>query len=74
MDPASLLDTRELSPEPFMWYCPQSRLEPILLRTARQRGADVRYATELVGFTQDDRGVSATLQHGGAGTTQLVRA
>lgn len=61
-DASSLLDTKALSPEPFMWYCPQSRLEPILLAAARERGADVRYATELVDFTQDERGVTATLQ------------
>jgi putative polyketide hydroxylase len=48
MDPASLLDPQVLSPEP-LWYCPQSRLEPILLAAARHRGADVRYATEVVG-------------------------
>ena len=42
-----------LTPEPPSWYCPQSRLEPILLAAATERGSDVRYNTELVSFTQD---------------------
>src|SRR5579864_6421905 len=44
-----------LTPEPPFWYCPQSRLEPLLLAEARQRGGDVRYNTELVSFTQDEQ-------------------
>jgi putative polyketide hydroxylase len=74
MDPASLLDTTALSPEPFMWYCPQSRLEPILLAAARHRGADVRYATELVDITQDERGVTATLQDRSTRASRTVSA
>jgi putative polyketide hydroxylase len=74
MDPASLLDTRALSPEPFMWYCPQSRLEPILLAAARERGADVRYATELLNLTQNEHGVSATLQDRSTGESRVVDA
>lgn len=74
LDTASLLDTRALSPEPFMWYCPQSRLEPILLKAARQRGADVRYSTELIGFTQDDEGVKATLRDQTTKESQVVNA
>jgi putative polyketide hydroxylase len=74
LDPSSLLDTGALSPEPFLWYCSQSRLEPILLRDARQRGADVRYGTELVDFAQDAVGITATVLGRSAGTSQLVRA
>src|SRR5262252_822627 len=33
------------TPEPPFWYCPQSRLEPLLLGEARRRGCDVRYNT-----------------------------
>jgi len=73
-DPSSLLDTQTLSPDPFLWYCPQSRLEPILLDTARKRGADIRYATELIEFTEDDRGVIATLQDHSTRESRLVRA
>ena len=74
MDPARLLDTRALSPEPFMWYCPQSRLEPVLLATARQRGADVRYATEMVGVTQDEHDVTVTLQDRSTKRPNVVHA
>lgn len=74
LDTASLLDTRALSPEPFMWYCPQSRLEPILLKAARQRGADIRYSTELMSFTQDDDGVTATVRDQMAKESHVMRA
>src|ERR1700755_1801316 len=36
----------ELSPEPAAQYCPQSRLEPILLGYARTHDSEVRYWTE----------------------------
>jgi putative polyketide hydroxylase len=74
MDPASLLDTVELSPEPFMWYCPQSRLEPILLAAARTRGADIRYSAELIGLTQDEHGVTATVQDRSTRQSYVVQA
>src|SRR5579859_5940840 len=62
-DPSTLMGQAEnLSPDPFGWHCPQSQLEPVLLHAAKQRGGDVRYNTELVSFTQDDTGVTATLQ------------
>jgi len=63
-----------LTPEPATWYCPQSRLEPILLEAARERGCDVRYNTELVSFTQDGRLVTATIRNRSTGKTALVRA
>lgn len=63
-----------LTPEPLIWYCPQSRLEPLLLAAARQRGGDVRYDTELVSFTQDEQGVTATIRDRTTGTSSVVRA
>jgi putative polyketide hydroxylase len=63
-----------LSPEPPMWYCPQSRLEPLLLAAARQRGGDVRYNTELVSFTQDEQGVTATVRDRATGSPSVRRA
>lgn len=63
-----------LSPDPSGWYCPQSRLEPLLLATAKQRGGDVRYDTELVSFTQDATAVTATLQERTTGRSYMVRA
>jgi putative polyketide hydroxylase len=74
MDPATLLDTKAFSPEPFLWYCPQSRFEPILLAAARERGADVHYGTELVELLQDDTGVTATLKDGSTLESRTVRA
>ncbi len=63
-----------LSPEPILWHCPQSRLEPLLLRVAKQRGCDVRYNTELASFTQDAEGVTATIVDRKTGTTSVVQA
>jgi putative polyketide hydroxylase len=63
-----------LTPEPVMWYCPQSRLEPLLLAAARRRGIDVRYGTELVSFTQDGQGVTATITDRATGTSSVIRA
>lgn len=54
--------------------CPQDRAEPVLLAAARQRGGDLRFNTELVGFMQDDAGVTATIIERTSGTTQTIRA
>jgi putative polyketide hydroxylase len=64
----------ELSPEPFGKYCPQSRLEPILLGEARRLGSEVRYGTELTSFTQDDSGIGATIKDLDDGTLSKVHA
>jgi len=40
----------------------QERAEPILLARARELGADVRFSTELVSFTQNDAEVHAVLR------------
>ena len=53
-DAAFFPSAEGLSPEPFGKYCPQSKLEPILLTETRRRGSEVRYGTELVSVTQDD--------------------
>jgi putative polyketide hydroxylase len=65
---------QEISPEPFLIYCPQSRLEPLLLAANRQRGCDVRYGTRLVSFQQDDAGVTATLEDVATGRSYVVSA
>jgi len=75
LDPSTLMQHSEaLSPDPFGWHCPQSRLEPLLLAAAKQRGADVRYSTELVSFTQDDAGVTATLEARATRRSYVVRS
>ena len=63
-----------VTPEPPSWYCPQSRLEPLLLAAARQRGVDVRYNTELVSFTQDGRRVTATIRNRSTGASSVIYA
>jgi putative polyketide hydroxylase len=62
------------TPEPPFWYCPQSRLEPLLLAEAKRRGCDVRYNSELISFTQDSEGVSATITDRATGTTSVLQA
>jgi 2-polyprenyl-6-methoxyphenol hydroxylase-like FAD-dependent oxidoreductase len=75
LDAAELLEHLQvLSPDPVLQYCPQSSLEPVLLTAAQQRGGDVRYGTELVSFTQDEQGVTATLKERASGRVSVVRA
>ena len=64
----------ELTPEPSAQYCPQSRLEPILLDYTRGMGNEVRYGTELASFEQDGSGVTAVLRDVVSGQSQPVRA
>jgi putative polyketide hydroxylase len=64
----------QLSPEPSAQYCPQSRLEPILLGYTRGLGNEVRYGTELASFEQDESGVTAVLHDVNSGKDQTVRA
>jgi putative polyketide hydroxylase len=63
-----------LSPEPSAQYCPQSRLEPMLLAETRRRGSEVRYGTELCSFEQDEGGVTAVLRDLDSGESETVRA
>jgi 2-polyprenyl-6-methoxyphenol hydroxylase-like FAD-dependent oxidoreductase len=64
----------EISPELFLLFCPQSRLEPLLLAEAKKEGCDVRYGTRLVSFAADDTGVTATLTDGATGRSYAVHA
>ncbi|RKT53592.1 FAD-dependent monooxygenase [Saccharothrix australiensis] len=68
-------------PKPRVTYSPvgataiaQDELEPILRDRARDLGADLRLGTELIRFTQDDDGVSATLRRRGDGHEHGIRA
>jgi len=71
---STLASGERLSPEPYGRYCPQSRLEPILLDETRRRGSEVRYRTELMSFTQDETGVVATIKDLDSGATSAVLA
>jgi putative polyketide hydroxylase len=67
-------DVAGISPEPFGRYCPQSRLEPMLLAETRRRGGEVHYATELVSFAQDHTGIAATVKDLECGASSVVHA
>jgi 2-polyprenyl-6-methoxyphenol hydroxylase-like FAD-dependent oxidoreductase len=55
-------------------FITQIGLEPVLRQTALERGAEHAYGTELVGFEQDDEGVTAVLRSRDDGAEQTVRA
>ncbi len=52
----------------------QDHLEPVLAAAAVERGADVRFSTELVALEQDAGGVVARLRDRGTGRVEVVRA
>ncbi|MFG1956916.1 FAD-dependent oxidoreductase [Nonomuraea sp. NPDC049028] len=52
----------------------QDRLEILLRARAAELGADLRFGTALTGFTQDDDGVTATLEDLASGREREVRA
>ncbi|MDF2743160.1 MAG: monooxygenase FAD-binding, partial [Actinomycetia bacterium] len=55
-------------------FITQIGLEPLLRRSAQERGAEHAYATELISFEQDDEGVTAVLRPRDGGASQTVRA
>ncbi|MEU4563508.1 FAD-dependent oxidoreductase [Actinoplanes sp. NPDC023936] len=52
----------------------QDRLEPLIRARAEELGADVRFGTELTGFTQTGDGVTAQLTERATGRVTEVRA
>lgn len=63
----------ELSPTRRL-FITQIGLEPVLRERARELGADLRYGTELVGFDQDEEGVTAVLRSRDGGSESTVRS
>lgn len=61
------------SPYPFLLNIPQSTLEQVLGKHVADLGLEIEWQTELVGFTQDAEGVTATLRHAD-GLEETVRA
>lgn len=55
-------------------FMPQQVLEPLLLQRAREFGARFQYSTELVGYEQDDDGVTAIVRNVDDGSEQSIRA
>jgi 2-polyprenyl-6-methoxyphenol hydroxylase-like FAD-dependent oxidoreductase len=64
---------RDVSPTERV-FISQSLLEPLLKARAEELGATLRFATDLVTFEQDERGVSAAIRHRANGQTDNVRA
>lgn len=54
--------------------CSQNDLEPVLLDHARGQGADIRFGTELLSFTQHGEGVRAQIMNRDTGATSTVDA
>ncbi|MFI7122069.1 FAD-dependent monooxygenase [Amycolatopsis sp. NPDC049868] len=75
--PGTAPDPRALfarySPSPPI-LCPQDVLEPVLRQAAQARGAQVRFATELVAFSPYDDHVTVRLQHTSSGESYTVVA
>jgi 2-polyprenyl-6-methoxyphenol hydroxylase-like FAD-dependent oxidoreductase len=63
----------DLSPSRRL-FITQIGLEPVLRARAVELGADLRYATEMVGFTQDDEGVAAVVRARDGGEERPIRA
>lgn len=61
------------SPYPFLLNVPQSTLERVLGDFVTSVGLEVEWGTELIGFTQDAEGVTATLRDAD-GQEETVRA
>lgn len=55
-------------------FITQIGLEPIVRDRAREFGADIRFNTELVEFTEKDDGIFATIRNRADGSTQTVHA
>jgi putative polyketide hydroxylase len=55
-------------------FISQSLLEPLLKSRAEALGAELRFATDMVDFTQDASGVTATIRHRDTGHTEIVHA
>ncbi|CAM5712856.1 Putative polyketide hydroxylase OS=Streptomyces albaduncus OX=68172 GN=FHS32_001871 PE=4 SV=1 [Streptomyces griseoloalbus] len=60
---------------PAGWcLCSQNDLEPVLLRSARELGGDLRYNTEMMSFDQDGDGVTARVKSRETGEHTTIRA
>ena len=57
-----------------MCNAPQHLLEPVVLQAAVDRGADIRFSTELVSIEQDDQGVRAVVRQRETGEEYAVHA
>jgi 2-polyprenyl-6-methoxyphenol hydroxylase-like FAD-dependent oxidoreductase len=56
------------------FFMTQQALEPLLRRRAEELGADLHYRTELIGFEQDESGVTGRVRDLDTGEEREVRA
>lgn len=56
------------------FFMTQQALEPLLRHRAEELGANLHYRTELVGFEQDDRGVTGRVRDLDSGEEREIRA
>jgi 2-polyprenyl-6-methoxyphenol hydroxylase-like FAD-dependent oxidoreductase len=56
------------------FFITQQSLEPLLHKRAAELGADLLYRTELVGFEQDNSGITAHVRDVVVGETRAIRA
>lgn len=71
--PKRLADYTLASPT-NMCNIPQDLLEPIIMGSAARKGAHYKFDTEYVSLTQDEEGVTATVQDRLSGETFQIRA
>lgn len=71
--PRRLADYTEASPT-LPCDLPQTLFEPILVSTAANRGAQVRFGTEYLSLEQDEDGVTAQVRDRLTGSTYSIRA
>jgi 2-polyprenyl-6-methoxyphenol hydroxylase-like FAD-dependent oxidoreductase len=64
---------RDVSPTVRI-FITQSLLEPLLKQRAEELGADLRFSTEMLSFTEDRDGVRANIRHRDTGEETTVRA
>ena len=62
-----------LSPS-TLTVCPQNVLEPLLLKAASERGAEICFGTRMLSFAQDETGVDVELETRETGARRTVRA
>ncbi|RAO40447.1 2,4-dichlorophenol 6-monooxygenase [Micromonospora saelicesensis] len=65
------VDYDKFTPSWPIW-CGQDHYEPLLHDAAVEAGAEIRFQNELIGLTQDEDGVTATVNDNG--TTRTIRA
>lgn len=66
-------DLRSISPT-TPCLCPQDHLEPVLAEHLRSLGGELVFGTEVISFSQDATGVTASLRDRSTGDVRVVRA